>query len=92
MQACNLILKCKECDNPNAELSRAKKLYSETGDAKAAVKLLNQAEGNCVESKLLQGLANSNVNDYVTALENVSVTSTDYFISLNTNKIISIDT
>lgn len=72
-QACDLILKCKKCDNPVAEISQAKKVYVDTGDAANAVKLLKQKECVSVEAKLLYGLAKSNVNDYVNALENVII-------------------
>lgn len=72
LQACDLILKNKRCDNPFADISKAKKEYNQTGNATAAIRNLKEGVNNSVESKLLFGLAKSNKNDYVNALEKVS--------------------
>lgn len=69
---CELILKLKTSDDPNSDVTEAKKVYSETQDAKKAFSAFKKSRNKCVESKLLEGLSKNNVNDYVNALENVS--------------------
>lgn len=55
------------------DLSKAKKIYFETADAAKAYELLEKSGNKCVESRLLQGLKKGNENDFVNALENVSL-------------------
>lgn len=69
--ACDLILKPTAADDPYSDVTKAKNVFKDTGDAKKALLSFTYSENRCVESKLLQGLANHNKNDYVNALENV---------------------
>lgn len=47
--------------------------YQETGDAAEAFAKLKKNRNKCIEGKLLAGLVKNNTNDYVNALENVSI-------------------
>lgn len=70
-----LILKPKTCDDPSDDVSKAKKIYFETGNAGKAYDMLGYSRNKCVESRLLQGLKKGNENEFVNALENVIVKS-----------------
>ncbi|XP_060518622.1 pseudouridylate synthase 7 homolog [Cylas formicarius] len=69
-EAIDLILKVKTGDDQSTDLSKAKKIYAETGDAEKALKVLG-TNRNSIEAKLLEGLAQNDVNDYVNALEKI---------------------
>lgn len=70
--ACELILKVKNYDDPNDGITKAKKKYLESKDAKAALLYCDINDNNSIESKLLEGLAKCSANDYVTALESIA--------------------
>ncbi|XP_065163309.1 pseudouridylate synthase 7 homolog [Atheta coriaria] len=67
LQACSLILKPKDYDNPLAEITQAKKIYAETQNAQDALQKLSSNQS--IESKLIHGLAKFGKNDFVNALE-----------------------
>ncbi|VEN43027.1 unnamed protein product [Callosobruchus maculatus] len=72
--AVELILKPRTSDDPsafNGDIAKAKKVYAETKDAKKAFNQFSVSKHKCVESKLLQGIMETNENDYVNALEKV---------------------
>ncbi|XP_044752070.1 pseudouridylate synthase 7 homolog [Coccinella septempunctata] len=69
-EACDLILKQKKSDDPHSDVGKAKKIFAETKDSEKAFNCLNRSKNNCVEAKLLQGLAREKDN-YVNALENI---------------------
>lgn len=69
-EAVNLILKPKKCENPTLDITLAKIIYEESGNAKKACEKLNR-HTSCIESTLLQALAKHASTDYVTALEAV---------------------
>lgn len=75
MQACNLILKLKVSDDPDSDITAAKKVYNQTGDAKKACEKFGWNRNKCLEYKLLKGLSKHAANDYVNSLENVSETN-----------------
>lgn len=74
-QAVELILKPRNIDEPWA-LKRARKHWWLTKDAKRAAKMLRKNFMNIIESKLLYGLSRHAPDDYVGALQNVSVDCT----------------
>lgn len=67
-----MILKLKTSDDPSSDITKAKKVYHETSDAKKAVECFNKSKNKCVEYKLLEGLSKNGPNDYVNSFENVS--------------------
>ncbi|KAL3280844.1 hypothetical protein HHI36_004073 [Cryptolaemus montrouzieri] len=69
-EACDLILKPKESDDFELDISRAKKTFLDSGNAGEAYKCLYKNK-NCVEAKLLEGLAKGQKNEYVNALESI---------------------
>nr|XP_023019987.1 pseudouridylate synthase 7 homolog isoform X1 [Leptinotarsa decemlineata] len=73
-EAVQLILKPKASDDPGspqADIVMAKKIYTETGDAKKAYEVAERNKASAVEFKLLEGLSKNNENDYVNALEKI---------------------
>ncbi|XP_030747841.1 pseudouridylate synthase 7 homolog [Sitophilus oryzae] len=70
-EAVDLILKLKTTDNLELDINKIKKKYAETGSAKEALQLADRNSDSCIELSLLRGLAKSNTNDYVNALENI---------------------
>lgn len=71
LQACDLILKLKVSDDPNSDITEAKRIYNQTGDAKKSCEVFNKNRNKCLEYKLLEGLSKNGPNDYVNSLENV---------------------
>lgn len=72
-EAIDQILKPKLSDDPSsnqADIIKAKNIYSETGNAEQAYKVV-QRNKSSVEGKLLEGLKSSAENDYVNALEKI---------------------
>lgn len=67
-----MILKLKTSDDPNSDITAAKKVYHETCDASKAIESFHMNKNRCVEYKLLEGFSKNGANDYVNALENVS--------------------
>lgn len=70
-EACNLILKVRESDDPYSEVTKAKTIYNETSNSELACDAFRRLRNKCVESKLLIGLAKNGSNDYVSALESI---------------------
>lgn len=70
-QAVNLILKPRKFEQ-FPDIASAKITYKETSDATAAILRLRN-RNKSIEGKLLTGLMKHNKNDYVNALENVSL-------------------
>lgn len=71
-QACDLILKLKVSDDPDSDITAAKKVYHETRDAKLALEKFGWNRNKCLEYRLLEGLSKHGPSDYVNSLENVS--------------------
>lgn len=71
LQACDLILKLKVSDDPDSDITEAKRIYNQTGDAKKSCEVFNKNRNKCLEYKLLEGLSKNGPNDYVNSLENV---------------------
>lgn len=69
-EAVDLILKVKGGDDLSLPINKAKKLYSETKDAEAALKLCDWSS-NSIEKKLLAGLSKHDDKDLVNALESI---------------------
>lgn len=67
-----MILKLKVSDDPDSDITEAKRIYNETGDAKKACEKFNRNRNKCLEFKLLEGLSKNGPNDYVNSLENAS--------------------
>ncbi|KAK9869840.1 hypothetical protein WA026_003566 [Henosepilachna vigintioctopunctata] len=70
-EACELILKQKTSDEPDLDITKAKKIYADTKDAEKAYECLQRNRNNCVEAKLLEGLSKNHKNEYVNALESI---------------------
>lgn len=68
-----MILKPKEAEDQTSDIFTAKKIFAETQDAKKAFESISKHKYKTIEGRLLQGLKSSNENDYVTALESVSM-------------------
>lgn len=65
-------MKLKVSDDPDSDITAAKKEYSLTKNAKKACEKFNRNRNKCLEYRLLEGLCRNGPNDYVNSLENVS--------------------
>lgn len=70
-----MILKFKKEDEEDSDVTKAKKIYQETSDAKKAYEAFDEHKNKCVEAKLLYGLSTFNANDYVNSLEQVTMST-----------------
>ncbi|KAF5274877.1 hypothetical protein FQA39_LY07059 [Lamprigera yunnana] len=70
-EACDLILDPKKSEDPNSEISHAKRVFKETSNSEMANNQFYRWQNKCVESKLLLGFTKNHANDYVNALENI---------------------
>jgi tRNA pseudouridine13 synthase len=73
LQACQIILKPTKADQPDFDISKAKKVYAETGDAAKALEQFDGSRNTCIEFLLLSGLSKGHANDFVNALTSVSL-------------------
>ncbi|XP_044253419.1 pseudouridylate synthase 7 homolog [Tribolium madens] len=69
-EACDVILKLTKSDQPDLDISKAKKVYVETGNAEMALKQF-EGKNSSIEYLLLSGLSKEHKNDYVNALSSI---------------------
>ncbi|EFA08141.1 pseudouridylate synthase 7 homolog [Tribolium castaneum] len=69
-EACDIILKLTKSDQPDLDVSKAKKVYAETGDPEKALAQF-ESKNSCIEYLLLSGLSKEHKNDYVNALASI---------------------
>ncbi|RZC42508.1 pseudouridylate synthase 7 -like protein, partial [Asbolus verrucosus] len=67
-EACQIILKPTKSDHPDHDISKAKKMFFESGDASKALEQFNGNKDTCIEYLLLSGLSKGHSNDFVNAL------------------------
>ncbi|CAH1376746.1 unnamed protein product [Tenebrio molitor] len=70
-EACQIILKPTKADQPDFDISKAKKVYAETGDAAKALEQFDGSRNTCIEFLLLSGLSKGHANDFVNALTSI---------------------
>lgn len=65
-------MKPTQSDRPELDITKAKKLYAETGNAAKALEHFDENKKTCIEFLLLSGIAKENSNDFVNALSSVN--------------------
>ena len=66
-------MKPTESDRADFPITKAKKVYAETGDASKALEEFDDNRKTSIEYLLLSGLSKGHANDYVNALSSVSM-------------------